>query len=372
MTKQEEFNAPEDETQEQKEMSDALKKMATGLESGGLPQQEADKEGFMRESLGRKVQGIVNESRLPNEEYKSTVGVYGGKIKIEDGKMVWDTSGVISKIDKAGDAVLRTFDEHTVREPWKLLKSHPKWFLRFLAPGTKRYRGGNEEVAKNIERLGLSEYYGPHENGIEIKKPEIYTQGVALQDVYRSDMIKSDKLKVADRFQALAEASKYIGEMHDKHGAVGEILVSDIIFQENEDGKLGKPVLNMPDIIFNKEKVTSEKDKKATDLLDFLSSAFTEEYRRSQKLEDADRALDVIISNYGGKDIIVMAESFIKRGRLTLQGDAEVINLPNTITKKVRAVFSQHNKARLGSKTNFEGKMKKRIEQACEKFLSQK
>ena len=63
-----------------------------------------------------------------------------------------------------------------------------------FAPGAKRYRGSNEEVQENIERLGLSEFYGPHKNGIEIKKPEIYTHGLALQDVYRSDMIDSEKL----------------------------------------------------------------------------------------------------------------------------------------------------------------------------------
>jgi len=336
-----------------------------------IPQQGESREGIIRESFGKKIQGVVNESILPNKEYKSTVGVYGGKINFDqEGRMVWDRTGIISKIDKAGDAVLRTFDEHIVKDPWKMLKRHPRWFLYFLMPGTKRYRGSNEEAMESIQRLGLSEYYGPHENGIEIKNPEVYTHGVALQDVYRSDMIGSEKLDATDRFQALAQASKYIRDIHDNHGGVGEMLVSDIIFQEDEGGKLGKPVLNIPDIIFNKGKNVGEKERKTTDMLDFLSSVFSEEHRRSKKPEDIDRALDVVISNYGNKDIIDMVSGFIKRGRLTLQGEAKSSDFPDTIMKKAKGLFSQHNKARFSSKTNFEGEMKDKIKEACERFLS--
>jgi len=338
-----------------------------------IPPQAENKDTIIREAVGKKVQGIMNESRLPNEDYESTVGVYGGKMNFDqEGKMVWDRRGIILKIDKAGDAVLRTYDEHTVKEPGRLLKMHPKIAAKkFFAAGTKRYRGNNEEVVENIERLGLSEFYGPHQNGIEIKNPEVYKHGIVLQDVYRSDLIDSDKLKEADRFQALAEAGKYIKQIHDEHGGVGEVLVSDIIFQEDQDGKLGKPVLNLPDIVWNKKKSTSEKDKKTTDMLDFLCSVYGEELRRSQNPEDVDKALDTVISGYGDKDIIGLAESFIKRGRLTLQGDKEVLGLPNTISKKLRGAFGQHNKARLGSKTKFEGEMKERIKQACQRFLSQ-
>jgi hypothetical protein len=337
-----------------------------------IPQQIESKDGLIRETVGKKVQGIMNESRLPNEDYESTVGVYGGKMNFDDeGKMVWDRRGIISKVDKAGDAVLRTYDEHVVKEPRKLAEKHPRIALRkFLAPGTKRYRGNNKEVVENIDRLGLYEYYGPHKNGIEIKKPEVYTHGVVLQDVFRSDTIESDKLKATDRFQALAEASKYVREIHDEHGGIGEVLVSDIIFQEDQDGKLGKPVLNLPDIVFNQGKKTSEKDKKTTDMLDFMCSVFGEEYRRSQNPEDADKALDTVVQNYGDKDIISLVESFIKRGRLTLQGDAGLLNLPETFTKKTRGVFSQHNKARLAAKKETDALMKEKIKQACRRFLS--
>ena len=338
-----------------------------------IPQQEDTKEGLFG-AMRKKVQGVMNESRLPSEEYESTIGIYGGKLKYDkDGKMVIDRRGIVSKIDKTGDAVLRTFDEHVLKEPWKLLTRHPKAFLHFLAPGPKRYRGSNEEVLENAERLGLSEYYGSHENGIEIKKPELFTQGVHLQDVYRSDIIDSDKLKETDRFQALAEAAKYTRDLHDNHGAVGELNIFHFIFQKDAAGVLKDPVIYMPDIVWNKDKNTSEIDKKATDILDLLSSVFAEEYRRSQNFEDVNKAINTVLENYVDKEVIEMVRSYIGRGRLTLQGDAEFLNLPDTITKKLRGALSQHNKARLQlSKTDFEGEMKKRLKEACEIFLSPK
>ena len=337
------------------------------------PAQNQPKEGILRRAIESTVQRTVNESNLPNEDYESTVGVYGGKMKTdEEGRLIWDRRGIVSKLDKAGDAILRTYDEHVVKEPKKLLKKHPKIAMKkLLAPGIKRYRGNNEEILERVEALGLSEFYGPDENGIEIKKPEIYTHGRALQDVYRSDQIESDELAKTDRFQALAEASKYARQIHDRHGGIGELLVSDIIFQEEApDGSLGKPVLNLPDIVFNKKKNTSEVDKKATDILDFMCSVYGEESRRSQNPEDADTAFDVILQGYGDPKIISIVESFIKRGRLTLQGDAKMLNLPETSTKKIRGVLAQHNKARVASKTGTEGLMKEKIKQACERFLT--
>jgi len=64
----------------------------------------------------------VNESRVPTEDFESTVGVYGGKMEIEDdGKLIWNNKGIVSKIDKFGDAILRTYDEHVVKDLSELL-----------------------------------------------------------------------------------------------------------------------------------------------------------------------------------------------------------------------------------------------------------
>lgn len=345
-------------------------------------QLQKSQDGLVRDTVGKTIQGIVNESRLPSENYESTVGVYGGKmVTKEDGKLVWDRRGIVSQVDKAGDAILRSYDEHTVAEPLKMLFRRPGLFFKKLFnPGTKRYRGNNEEILENIERLGLSEYYGENPDGIEIKNPEIYTKGIALQDVLRADIIGSDELKSIDRFDAIGKAASYISSMHQEHGAIGEVLVSDIIFQENEDGNLEKPVLNLPDIVFNKDKkeTTGEVDKKATDLLDFLASVFSEEYRRGEVEEiESDKhlaqALDAVLENYQDENIVALVKSFAKRGRLTLQGDGEFFkSLDKNISRAGRGLFSQHNKARLASKKEIEAVMKDKIIEACDRFFEKR
>lgn len=304
------------------------------------------------EKIRDSVNETMNESEIPTEDFESTVGVYGGKMKMEeDGKMIWNNEGLISKIDKFGDAVLRTYDEHVVKDLGDLFSRHPKLFFKFLVPGTKRYRGSREEIFENIQRLGLEDTYNIHENGIEIKDKDLYLKGLPLQDIYRSDLIDSDKVDGFDRFQALTESGKYLRKIHDEHGGIGEVLAGDIIFKNHEDGEVGEPVLNMPDIVFNKKKNIGEKEKKATDILDFIMSIGSEEFRRSGgDINSVKEAMKKILESYDDKDVIRLVKSYIKRGRLTLLGDkkSQAVNLPeNSFTTKNRGMFTKHNEARV-------------------------
>lgn len=317
------------------------------------------------------VNKTVNESRIPTEDWPSTLGVYGGKIKIEkDGKMVWNNKGLISKIDKWGDAILRTYDEHVVKDLGELFKKHPGLFFQFLAPGTKRYRGNKEEIFENIKRLGLENVYSLHENGIEIKDQDLYKKGLPLQDLYRSDLITSDKIAGFDRFQALTESGQYLRKIHDTHGGIGEVNIGDIIFKQHENGQVNEPVLNIPDIVFNERKNISEKEKKATDLLDFVISVGAEEFRRSGgNLNIVKRAMKIVLENYNDKGVINLMKSYIKRGRLTLSGDREsaAISLPqNTFTTKHRGIFTKHNEARIVNNRSLESSLKNIGLEICE------
>lgn len=310
-----------------------------------------------------KINSTVNESRIPTLDHKSTLGVYGGKIETtSEGKMIWNNQGVVSKIDKWGDAILRTYDDHVVKNLGELFRRHPRMFFQFLVPGTKRYRGSKEEIFANIERLGLTETYGLSEKGIEIKDQDLYLEGLPLQDIYRSDLIDSESVQGFDRFQALALSSQYLREMHDQHGGIGEVNVGDIIFKDKADGQLGRPVLNMPDIVFNTEKNIGEKEKKATDMLDFLVSIGAEEFRRSGGDEDSvRRAMKTVLENYGDESVINLMKSYIKRGRLTLLGDknSEKIDLPaDTFTTKNRSLFTKHNEARIVNNRDIETMVK--------------
>jgi len=314
----------------------------------------------------------VNESRIPTEDYESTLGVYGGKIKMEDGKMIWDNRGTVSQIDKWGDAILRTYDEHVVKNLGELISRHPKLFFEFLAPGTKRYRGSKEEIFENIKKLGLEDTYGLHENGIEIKDQDLYRKGLPLQDIYRSDLIDSDTVNGFDRFQALAESGKYLRKIHDEYGGIGEVNIGDIIFKKHENGQVGNPVLNMPDIVFNEEKNISEKEKKATDMLDFIISVGAEEFRSSEgDLGRVKEAMKKVLENYNDKSIINLVKSYIKRGRLTLSGDREsaAVNLPkDTFTTKNRGIFTKHNEARIVNNRSLEASLKDIGLEVCEEL----
>src|SRR3990170_407525 len=325
------------------------------------------------------------KNRFPSERYKSTVGVYGGKIVTEpDGKMVYEINkGWNNWIDGKGEKILRRWDDHVIKEPWKMLTTHSRefWDVVFKSD-PMRHRGTKEEIAANIQRLGLSEYYGIHPQGIEIKKPEVFTKKwIAIKDIFRADQIKSPDLDGIDRFQALAEEAKYIRSIHDKYGAAGD-FIDDVMFQEREGNAVMDPVLNIPDAIltpstkrikqleksaisqmektvakeqgidvetvrlseteFNvaeqKIKERFAKDQKATDVVELLVWTAFEEFRRSDDPESVDRAMTTIIKNYNDPVILSIVRSFVRRGRPTLPGE-----------EMDHGITALHNKGHLGA-----------------------
>ncbi|MBI4143139.1 hypothetical protein HY480_04665 [Candidatus Uhrbacteria bacterium] len=346
--------------------------------SGNQPNEETSEPSHDNTLIGRIRSGVqsgVQESQLPTREtlgYESTVGTYGGKLTTDpDGKLVYDVRGVTSHIDRWGDAILRTFDEHVLREPLRLLRSHPRWFFRFLVPGAKRCRGTPAEITANAERLGLGDAYGQHTWGVEIKQPAIYRHGRPLQDIYRADLIGNTDLARIDRFQALGDAAAYLRGIHDRaNGGVGEVLPSDVIFRDVADDRAVAPILNLPDIVWNPEKHIGVLDQRATDLLDFLASIAVEERRRSPGDDAAvQRALRTILDHYGDRATIAMTRSFAGRGRLTLRGDEDILALPDTVTTSARALTAQHNFARTSIRSDFAGEIRTHLIAACDAFL---
>ncbi|MEK7580767.1 MAG: hypothetical protein AAB512_00645 [Patescibacteria group bacterium] len=321
---------------------------------------------------------VMTEATLPTDHdlgYKSKVGMFGGKLIREGDRLVFRMTGSISKLDKWGDKLLRTYDEHTVKEPLKLLRRSRGWALRAARPfQPKRYRGNVQEIAQNIERLNLAEYYAPVHDGIEIKKPEVFTSSPNLYDIYMSDTIGSELLDQTDRFQALKEASRYLSEVHISSGAVGEVLTNEFFFQGNENGRVSQPVLNIPDIVWNPEKYDSDRLKstepKATDLLDFLASVGMQEIRRSNgDLKMLDKAMEAVLKGYQNATVIRATKSLALRGRLTLPGDASSINLPPSITRKIRGFLSVHNNARLGANSTHSAILRGEIVKNITNFL---
>jgi len=340
-----------------------------------FPSREKEDIAFATEGVRR----LVAESRLPSKRYQSTVEFYGGKLKQEGGKLLWDRKGIRSKIDTAGDNPLRRVDDHVAKNFIKTAqREFPGITLKSMLSTGKRYCGNNTEILEQVDNLGLDDYYELDESSgqIEIKDPSLFTKGIALQDIYRADEIGDEELQNIDRFEALASAGGYIKSLHKK-GAIGEVLPSDIIFaqEEGEEDKLSNPVLNIPDIVWNKERKTSDIDKKATDLLDFLSSIAVEEFRRSEDVGEIQKALETILDNYDAEDVIRMVQSYARRGRLTLTKEDELISAPKvSLGDKIKnSVFGQHNKVRLGKPPkDLEGLLRSFIIITCENYLDSK
>lgn len=333
------------------------------------------------------VNSLVMESVLPTEEaqgYKSTVGIYGGKIiPGENGGLVYDMRGLQSKADQHGDRVLRTFDEHLIKRPGHMLgrgmaesfRLHSlKPLKKFFSMSTdaKRYRvTSGEKVMENVKRFGLEKYYKPHPNGIEINDAEAFTHSVALKDIYHQDEINSPALNNIDRFQALGTASQYMSELHQRAGGLAEGLTTQFLFEKNEGGKVSEPYLLIPTEIYNPEKSISEIDQKATDLLDLLVSAAAEELRRTEDWQNVNKALDTVLENYGDTKVIAMVKSFAKRGRLTLNGDTERLEKKVSATHKItHPAFAAHNTQRLGIKSSKDSSpIRNLVIEACEAYL---
>ena len=323
----------------------------------------------------RAVNRIVESPPINNEElgYKSTCGVYGAKIhKDAEGKMMWDNRDARSHFDKWGDRILRAWDEHHVKDPIELLDKHPRAFFHMLpfVAQPKRFRGNTEQILENVHRLGLDEYYGPHPAGvIEIKKPEIYTHGIRLQDIFHQNEIPSEALKKIDRFQATQESARYLSKMHAQYGGVGETLVGSFIFTNHTETEVSAPVLNLPDEVYNQDKKTSEREKMATDLLDLLASVGSEEWRVSDNWDNIQKLLMSILENYEQSDVVELVESLIKRGRLTLPGEEELDEKLSRLAQALKKAFAWHNTQRVKVGARMTARLRGAILDACENRL---
>ncbi len=303
----------------------------------------------------RKANSIVANSPLPSKDglgYDSTMSVYGAKLVTKpDGRLVYNRLGLTNRIDVAGDSVLRTTDDNRIRRPLRMLLSHPQAFAKLALGRGKRYRGSIGEILANVKRLGLEDSYGPTENRneIEVKDRDLYTKGIAMQDIYRQEEIGHEAVRGIDRFQALAQAGAYLDQVHTNHGAVGEFNLYHVLFREKApDNSVSKPAQTLPDIVWNPNRNTSDLDKKCTDMLDMLSSTACEEFRRSKDASLIAKALDAVLSGYKDAKVVETSLSFVKRGRLTLPPQSTELGGTAEAQGFLQGVLGQHNVQRLG------------------------
>lgn len=316
-------------------------------------------------------------SQLPTEAYQSTVGFYGATLNTDGDALVWTTEGIMPWVDRTGDALLRRLDDHMLSsETAGKLVAKGKFkelFYFLITSDPKRHRGTAEAVAKHAAELGLQDVYKLHGKGIEISDRELFTKGIALQDIWRSNEIGADVLTKIDRFQALKEASEYLRKVHEESGVgVGEVLPSDFIFRKTEfdesteENRVSEPVLNIPDIVFRADNSVPATEQQAIDLIDMLFSFVIEEFDRNQEINliSAEKVIGTILLSYKDPTVIAAAASLLKRGRLTLPDMSNDSVLAGALNK-----FGQiHNKARLRVPENLSQELRKIIISYCDSF----
>ena len=342
--------------------------------------QNSVNEGFVGyKMMDRNVKG----SLLPTAAYQSQTEIYGGHLKTDEKRTVIFNIGgklleikrkgkLLDAIDVRGDRLLRTFDDNAVRNPLEMLKRHPKQLLKRIVNHAKRYRANNpKETYEVIKRLGLEEYYGPHEEGLVIKKPEILTDGTGLLDIFRQDIIKNEELNKVDRFEALRETTLYIKNLHNqRQSGLGDLAIMDIVFQKRENGKVSNPVVLIPNMLYNPKLNIPLREQKATDLIDLIFSAGTEEVRRTQGDQaNVTKVVDTILNAYDEPDVIRFIRSYMKRGRLTMPGEGNSVQRPRSPSHdSLRTFLSMHMQERMKGDTATDAGLRSLTISRCEEY----
>lgn len=348
--------------------------------------------------------GESSEIKNTKYGYDSTVRPYGYTLQtLPDGAVVYNPAGILNKVDRVGDMLTRTVDDNLVAEPGKMARrdirvlgrnikdrfdywrgkkdekpssAHSR-LVDIVTSGPKRYRGEPSAIAHNADRLGVGEYYKLHEKGIQLTDPTLLTEGINLQDIFRSE---APELQKIDRFDALEKAGDYLGRLHREHGALGEVHSQNFIFRNLDESEtiVNEPVLGFPNIVPNPDKYTDERlrtwnEPKAVDLLDFLMVASTEELRKSGSWANVEKAMESVLKGYNDSVMARDTEELAKRGRLTLVTDKQtaVLELPDTVTTKLRGLFSWHNQVRLDARKDNAKILRQLVIDTCDKFKPQ-
>jgi len=332
------------------------------------------------EWIRKTINKDVKESHLHNIYYQSQAEISGGKMVVEKDQLtgkdqvILETTAHSNKTDIKRDKMVRAFDDNVVREPLKMLIKHPRELLKRL-PGkveAKRYRAQTPaETYKIVEKLGLTNYFGPHEKGLIFKHPEILSEGTSLLDIFRQDVIGNTELRKIYRSQAIQSATEYIKQIHnERKSGFGDLRILNIIFQKREGERVSNPTLLLPNVQYNPNLNIPLKEQKATDLIDFIFSIGAEEDRWTQGNSiNITNAIDMVLNTYNEPDIIHLIKSYMKRGRLTMQAEGNLVQRPDSlILDLLRPILSMNNKQRMKAGAATSAGLRRLIIERCEEY----
>lgn len=235
------------------------------LKDWGYQVTNIDRSTLVLENQAEKAAAETNEllrkANMPTEKYNSNVGIYGFETAINGNSMSYKKNTLDKIID---------FFENVLRN----MTDNGGSFFEALYKAPMRKKATMEEVAKNVQDLGLEQYFTPitangsvteiQENITDVKK------GAFLDDILRQRKTNPHLQKI-DQREAIRVATQMVEHVHAGSGrGIGELLANDVIIKINEEGEIIGTRLALPDSKYGEE-VPTEKQQ-AMDLLDFCFS----------------------------------------------------------------------------------------------------
>lgn len=291
-----------------------LKVLNDQLTDWGYRVTDIDRSTLALETTADKAAAETNEllrkANMPTEKYTSNVGVYGFETAINGNSMSYKKT-VLDKIIDFFENVLRNMTDDGGS------------FFEALYKAPMRKKATMEEVAKNVQELGLDQYFTPvtvDGRVTEIKEDiKDVKKGAFLDDILRQRKTNPHLQKI-DQREAIKVATQMVEHLHASSGrGIGELLANDVIIKINEEGEIIGTRLALPDSKYSAE-VPSEKQQ-AMDLLDFcfsLGSAGMQEggSKSPEKGKDiAKHYIQTVIQTYTNKIVKDHLKIFIKEGK---------------------------------------------------------
>jgi len=293
-----------------------LKVLNEQLTDWGYKVVDIDRDSLVLENNADKAAAKANEllrnNKMPTELYESNVGIYGFEAKAS-GDLLTYIKSALNKITDIVENIMRNMGDNGGS------------FFEALYKEPMRKKADMEEVAQNIQDLGLDQHFtAVSEDGKVVKieeKLEDIRKGAFLDDILRQRKT-NPHLQNFDQRESIELATKMVENVHINSGrGIGELLANDVIIKINADGEIIDTRLTLPDSKYGDEIPTER--QQAMDLLDFccsLGSAGLQEGGPTSPEKGKEVArlyIQTVIQSYSNKAVKDQIKSLLARANHT-------------------------------------------------------
>ena len=233
-----------------------------------------------------RINELVTTKKMPTINYVSNVGIYNMDVSLTpEGRVKYEKSAISSLMDRIENLLRVSGDEGGN-------------ILTALFRTPKRRKASMNEIAKNVQELGLEGYFTVERQGNEVSSVSEdindLKRGAFLDDLLRMQSGNTFLARL-DPQEALKMTAQMIDGIHRKSGrGIGEVLANDIVLQV-VDGKVVGVRLALPDVKYDNEVPNIE--QKAYDILDLCFSVGSSGLQAGG-ITQANTNMKTILDNY--------------------------------------------------------------------------